>query len=135
MSTAQATAATAQEIKKAPRAATLVGPGPDNEVFRQGDPARIGGYVVEPLSWAERDPAPHLPTEPLSAEPVPPAVRPTPKPLLKVLVHFSDGQKMLGEPIARIEPGATGRSLVEGKTRAEDHAKLGFTLSLAEAYW
>ncbi|AGG65988.1 type VII secretion protein EccCa [Corynebacterium callunae] len=84
--TAQATAATAQEIKKAPRAATLVGPGPDNEVFRQGDPARIGGYVVEPLSWAERDPAPHLPTEPLSAEPVPPAVRPTPKPLLKVLM-------------------------------------------------
>lgn len=50
-------------------------------------------------------------------------------------VHFSDGQKMLGEPIARIEPGAVGRSLVEGKTRAEDHAKLGFTLSLAEAYW
>lgn len=50
-------------------------------------------------------------------------------------VHFSDGQKMLGEPIARIEPGGTGRSLVEGKTRAEDHAKLGFTLSLAEAFW
>jgi len=50
-------------------------------------------------------------------------------------VHFSDGQRMTGAPIARIEPGASGRSLVEGKTFAEDHEKLGFTLALAEAYW
>lgn len=50
-------------------------------------------------------------------------------------VHFSDGQKMTGAPIARIAPGASGRSLVEGKTRSEDHEKLGFTLALAEAYW
>lgn len=50
-------------------------------------------------------------------------------------VHFSDGQRMTGAPIARIEPGGSGRSLVEGKTLAEDHEKLGFTLALAEAYW
>lgn len=50
-------------------------------------------------------------------------------------VHFSDGQRMRGAAVARIEPGATGRSLVEGKTDAEDHQKLGFTLGLAEAYW
>ncbi|WAS94088.1 retropepsin-like aspartic protease family protein [Nannocystis punicea] len=50
-------------------------------------------------------------------------------------VHFSDGQRMAGAPIARIEPGGSGRSLVEGKTIAEDHEKLGFTLALAEAYW
>ncbi|MBZ5715607.1 retropepsin-like aspartic protease family protein [Nannocystis pusilla] len=50
-------------------------------------------------------------------------------------VHFSDGQRMVGAAIARIEPGGSGRSLVEGKTFAEDHEKLGFTLALAEAYW
>lgn len=50
-------------------------------------------------------------------------------------VQFSDGQRMRGAKIARIEPGKVGRSLVEGKTRAQDHEKLGFTLSLAEAYW
>ncbi|MDC0718734.1 retropepsin-like aspartic protease family protein [Nannocystis bainbridge] len=50
-------------------------------------------------------------------------------------VHFSDGQRMAGARIARIEPGGSGRSLVEGKTVAEDHEKLGFTLALAEAYW
>lgn len=50
-------------------------------------------------------------------------------------VQFSDGQRMPGAPIARIEPGASGRSLVEGKTLTEDHEKLGFTLALAEAYW
>ncbi|WP_434421116.1 retropepsin-like aspartic protease family protein [Nannocystis pusilla] len=50
-------------------------------------------------------------------------------------VHFSDGQRMAGAAIARIEPGGSGRSLVEGKTQAEDHEKLGFTLALAEAYW
>ncbi|MFY0537015.1 retropepsin-like aspartic protease family protein [Nannocystis pusilla] len=50
-------------------------------------------------------------------------------------VHFSDGQRMAGAAIARIEPGGSGRSLVEGKTLAEDHEKLGFTLALAEAYW
>jgi hypothetical protein len=51
-------------------------------------------------------------------------------------VHFSDGQRMRGAPIARIEPGAVGRSLVEGKTAAKgDKDVLGFTLTLAEAYW
>lgn len=50
-------------------------------------------------------------------------------------VHFSDGQRMTGATITRIEPGAVGRSVVEGKTQAEDHQKLGFTLALAEAYW
>ncbi len=51
-----------------------------------GDPARIQGYIVEPVSWTERDPAPPLSTAPLVAEPVPPAEKPTPKPLIKVLL-------------------------------------------------
>ncbi len=50
------------------------------------DPARIAGYIVEPVTWSERDPAPPLPTSPLVAEVVPAAERPTPKPLIKVLL-------------------------------------------------
>ncbi|HEY8374859.1 MAG TPA: retropepsin-like aspartic protease [Nannocystis sp.] len=50
-------------------------------------------------------------------------------------VHFSNNQRMRGAPIPRIEPGAVGRSLVEGKTLADNHEKLSFTFSLAEAYW
>ena len=51
-------------------------------------------------------------------------------------VQFSDGKRMRGAPIARIEPGAVGRSLVEGKTLARgDKDVLGFTLTVAEAYW
>lgn len=51
-------------------------------------------------------------------------------------VQFSNGQRMRGAPIARIEPGAFGRSLVEGKTQARGaRDELGFTLTIAEAYW
>lgn len=57
-------------------------------------------------------------------------------------VQFSNGQRMRGAPIARIEPGAHGRSLVEGKTQARGDKgsrpasdELGFTLTVAEAYW
>ncbi|ANE03269.1 type VII secretion protein EccCa [Corynebacterium crudilactis] len=44
------------------------------------------GFIVDPVTWSERDPAPPLPTEPLIAEAVPQAVRPAPKPLFKVLM-------------------------------------------------
>jgi hypothetical protein len=58
-------------------------------------------------------------------------------------VQFSNGQRMRGAPIPRIEPGAFGRSLVEGKTQARggpartggEKDELGFTLTIAEAYW
>lgn len=58
-------------------------------------------------------------------------------------VQFSNGQRMRGAPIERIEPGKSGRSLVEGKTDgqgagrkpADDKRELGFTLTVAEAYW
>lgn len=62
-------------------------------------------------------------------------------------VQFSNGQRMRGAPIARIEPGKSGRSLVEGKTQGPedlekkpgaaraDKDELGFTLTVAEAYW
>ena len=56
-------------------------------------------------------------------------------------VQFSNGQHMHGAPIARIEPGAFGRSLVEGKTLSrgergsKEREELGFTLTLTEAYW
>lgn len=51
-----------------------------------GDPARVAGYIVEQMTWSERDPAPPLPTVPLVAEPVPAAERPAPRPLIKVLL-------------------------------------------------
>lgn len=51
-------------------------------------------------------------------------------------VVFDNGTVLRGEPIARIEAGATGRSLVIGKvTEHEPGKSLEFTLSLAEAYW
>lgn len=50
-------------------------------------------------------------------------------------INFSDGLRLRGETVERIEPGAIGRSLVEGKTKAREGGELGFTLSLAEAYW
>lgn len=51
-------------------------------------------------------------------------------------VQFSDGQKIRGAVIDRIEPGAVGRSLVEGKTQTKnDKDVLGFTINIAEAYW
>ncbi|MEZ4452181.1 MAG: retropepsin-like aspartic protease [Nannocystaceae bacterium] len=50
-------------------------------------------------------------------------------------VHFSDGLELRGQTIDAIEPGAVGRSLVEGKTRTREGGELGFTLTLAEATW
>jgi clan AA aspartic protease (TIGR02281 family) len=56
-------------------------------------------------------------------------------------VEFRDGPTLYGEAIERIEPGQTGRSLIEGKVD-EDSGRgkksadsVEFTLSLAEAYW
>ncbi|AGF71568.1 hypothetical protein [Corynebacterium halotolerans] len=42
--------------------------------------------IVEPLAYAEREPAPPLPQGGLSAEAVPPAHRPGPVPLMRVLM-------------------------------------------------
>jgi hypothetical protein len=58
-------------------------------------------------------------------------------PLLDLVpeVRFSDGQGLRGAPIARIEPGERGRSLVEGKTQVGEGSDLAFTLTLVEAYW
>lgn len=51
-------------------------------------------------------------------------------------VVFDNGTALRGEPITRIDAGATGRSLVIGKvTEHEPGKSLEFTLSLAEAYW
>jgi hypothetical protein len=51
-------------------------------------------------------------------------------------VQFSDGQKIRGAVIERIEPGGIGRSLVEGKSQTKnDKDVLGFTINIAEAYW
>jgi len=51
------------------------------------------------------------------------------------VINFSDGLSLHGQPIERIEAGAIGRSLVEGKTKARESGELGFTLTLAEARW
>lgn len=52
-------------------------------------------------------------------------------------VEFQDGPVLEGEPVARIEPGHTGRSLVVGKVteHGEDAPAVEFTLTLAEAHW
>jgi len=50
-------------------------------------------------------------------------------------INFSDGLRLRGQAIERIEPGAVGRSLVEGKTKAREGGELGFTLTISEAYW
>jgi hypothetical protein len=50
-------------------------------------------------------------------------------------INFSDGLRLRGAAIERIEPGAVGRSLVEGKTKAREGGELGFTLTISEAYW
>jgi hypothetical protein len=53
------------------------------------------------------------------------------------VVKFSDGPSLLGTPIDRIEPGATGRSLVEGQASVEGivRSQGTFTLTLFEAFW
>ena len=52
-------------------------------------------------------------------------------------VDFQDGPRLYGEPVDRIEPGETGRSLLEGQVveDGEDSGSVEFTLMLVEAYW
>ncbi len=52
-------------------------------------------------------------------------------------VDFKDGPKLYGEPVARIEPGETGRSLLVGQVveDGESGKSVEFTLMLVEAYW
>ncbi|HLT35871.1 MAG TPA: retropepsin-like aspartic protease [Enhygromyxa sp.] len=52
-------------------------------------------------------------------------------------VNFENGTQLRGEPIARIEPGAIGRSKIAGKVLddGQDGGALSYTLSLAEAHW
>lgn len=52
-------------------------------------------------------------------------------------VDFKSGPTLYGEPVARIEPGETGRSLLVGEVTedSEDASSVEFTLTLAEAYW
>lgn len=55
-------------------------------------------------------------------------------------VRFSDGQRLRGAKVDKIEPGEVGESLVEGDvTSAEgsdsEKTELGFVITLVEAYW
>lgn len=52
-------------------------------------------------------------------------------------VDFKNGPRLYGEPVARIEPGETGRSLLVGKVveDGEDTGSIEFTLMLVEAHW
>jgi clan AA aspartic protease (TIGR02281 family) len=52
-------------------------------------------------------------------------------------VDFKAGPRLFGEPIERIEPGETGRSLLVGQVveDGEDSTSVEFTLMLVEAYW
>ncbi|HLT36747.1 MAG TPA: retropepsin-like aspartic protease [Enhygromyxa sp.] len=52
-------------------------------------------------------------------------------------VDFENGARLFGEPIERIEPGETGRSLLVGQVveDGEDSKPVEFTLMLIEAYW
>jgi clan AA aspartic protease (TIGR02281 family) len=52
-------------------------------------------------------------------------------------VDFKNGVQLFGERVERIEPGATGRSMLIGEVVAdgEDTRSLEFSLMLVEAYW
>jgi len=52
-------------------------------------------------------------------------------------VDFAGGPKLYGEPVARIEPGETGRSRLVGKVveQGQDTHSIEFTQMLVEAYW
>ncbi|MFO7565344.1 MAG: retropepsin-like aspartic protease [Enhygromyxa sp.] len=52
-------------------------------------------------------------------------------------VDFENGARLYGEPIDRIEPGETGRSLLVGQVveDGKDSKPVEFTLMLVEAYW
>jgi len=52
------------------------------------------------------------------------------------VVSFTDGPSLRGKSIGRIEPGGTGRSLVEGRASTGKVSSKGhYQLVLAEAYW
>ncbi len=50
-------------------------------------------------------------------------------------VTFSNGQRLRGTAIDRIEAGRSGRSRVEGTTHKQEDKDLSFTLTVAEGYW
>lgn len=52
-------------------------------------------------------------------------------------VDFENGAQLFGEPVERIEPGETGRSLLVGQVVEDrkDSKPVEFTLMLVEAYW
>jgi len=53
------------------------------------------------------------------------------------VVEFTDGPRLLGAEVDEIAPGATGRSLVEGKATLEGSgdSRGHYTLGLSRAYW
>lgn len=54
------------------------------------------------------------------------------------VVKFTDGPSLLGRTVERIEPGESGRSLIEGRAAFEGDeggSRGQFTLTLFEAYW
>ncbi len=53
------------------------------------------------------------------------------------VVEFTDGPRLVGAEIDEIAPGATGRSLVEGKATLEGSgdSRGHYTLGLSRAYW
>lgn len=52
-------------------------------------------------------------------------------------VSFANGKQLRGQPVTRIEPGASSQSPVTGKVldEGEDGSGVSYTLGLAEAYW
>ncbi|MDO5077053.1 type VII secretion protein EccCa [Corynebacterium sp.] len=61
--------------------------------------------VVPPLTLAERDPAPSLPTGSLIPDPVPPAVRPQQQPLIRVLMPLVMVFAMVGMVVLMVITG------------------------------
>lgn len=53
------------------------------------------------------------------------------------VVEFTDGPRLVGAEIDEIAPGATGRSLVEGRATLEGNgdSRGDYALGLAQAYW
>ena len=52
-------------------------------------------------------------------------------------VSFENGKQLQGESVARIEPGASGRSKISGTVLddPDNGGALSYTLSLARAHW
>ena len=88
------------------------------------------GAIVAPLTYAEREPAPPLPTGSLSAEPVPPGLRPQPVPLMRILMPLLLVLALVGMMGLMLLGRGTGDGGVVGALRNAHPGMLVFPLMM-----